>query len=199
MHEINNIINELPKHNSSHYQTRALDQIDTIVIHHSATPIATTAYSIAVYHVSYKRWPGIGYHFIVTNDGSILQTNDLKTSSTHAGGHNHYSIGICLIGNFMDEPPPHQQLEAAAALVSHLRDQLGTLSIQPHKHLNQTPCPGATWDSWFLQLDQPVEKPPIRSTDLTHLYEELVQTINLLQTTVLALGEILLAQEPSAD
>lgn len=189
--QITNITDELPRHKSKHYRTRSLGQIDTLVIHHSATPDTITARSIANYHVTTKDWPGIGYHFVITSDGEILQTNTLETASYHAGGSNNYSIGICLIGNFMDEPPPPQQINAATALIAYLRTQMGPLSLQPHRKLNQTACPGATWESWFPELDEPIEEPPICSSDLAHLYEELVQNANALQRNIMELGELI--------
>lgn len=155
--EINEIVNQLQKHPSKKYKQRPLSDIDTIVIHHTATRATTTIKAIARYHVAHKGWPGIAYHYCITASGEIFKTNTLTTISYHAYAHNEHTIGIVLIGDFTNAPPPQTQLMAAAELIAFLQDAFGDLPIMPHRHLSQTACPGNTWEQWLHELKTPVD------------------------------------------
>jgi hypothetical protein len=153
--EIIDIVDDLPKHDRLQYGSRPLSGIEILTIHHSASLASPTA--IATYHVDTKGWPGIGYHFLIMPDGTIYQTNKLTTLSYHAGSarapgdENYFSVGICLNGNFTDDPPPQAQLDAARLLVDYLQEFLGEKEIVPHGSMPgaQTQCPGNTQDQWL--------------------------------------------------
>ncbi len=59
--EIIDVADKLPKHATERYDTRTLDKITHIAIHHTAAPGNVTPERIAEYHVG-NGWPGIGYH-----------------------------------------------------------------------------------------------------------------------------------------
>lgn len=145
------IVDDLPKHPEKSYGVRSLNDVDVIVVHHSAVDADVTIHSLASYHVDGNGWPGIGYHFCIEEDGGIYQVNWLETRSYHAGGQNHRSVGICLLGNFQQEAPASIQLEALRFLIDYL--QKGDLShvgrVLPHRALNQTACPGNSVDGWW--------------------------------------------------
>lgn len=93
-----------------------------IVLHDSHTgPEVTTA--------DYLRTNGremglldIGYHFVIERDGYIRQTRNSTEVGSHLPMHNHYTIGICLIGgrdctpNFTDD-----QMDSLKFLVRRVR------------------------------------------------------------------------------
>jgi hypothetical protein len=70
-YEIVDIVDELPTHPIKEYNTRSLDAIDDLIIHHTVSPDSRTSEQIAVYHVNTKDWPGIAYHFVIGADGGI--------------------------------------------------------------------------------------------------------------------------------
>ncbi len=146
--KMENTIDALPKHPTNRYQTRALESIKYLVIHHTAVPPSVGTERIAQYHVDKKDWPGIGYHFFVAADGTIYQTNELTTISYHAQQVNPTSVGICLAGNFTDEIPTAAQLDSAAELCAYLLGELKLRveSVKGHKEFVSTQCPGAQWD-----------------------------------------------------
>ncbi len=74
-------------------------EIDTTkaVIHHTATPSNTTIESIRRYHIKEKGWDDIGYHFIIKQDGSVVEGRSMFKQGAHAKGRNDY-VGIALIG-----------------------------------------------------------------------------------------------------
>lgn len=138
------------------YQRRSQGAIRRLIIHHSATSPNLTVQRIAEFQTQRQNKPGIVYHFCLTAQGEIFQTQPLEVVATHAGAHSADSLGICLIGNFMDTPPPTPQVDAAATLLAQLASELG-LSLNPgtvlgYQELVNTQSPGATWPAWKSNL-----------------------------------------------
>ena len=146
--------NSLPKHKTKRYGRRSLSAIKYIAIHHSATT-GGSAETFAKSHIN-KDWPGIGYHFVIEKNGTIVWCNDLETISYHVGGHNTPSVGICMIGNFTKESPTQAQLESTYALVKTLMEMLNisTSNVKGHKEFpNQsTACPGLSMNNFRKEL-----------------------------------------------
>ena len=133
---------KLPKGRGKSYAKRELDQIDRIVIHHSATDDGSPE-AYARYHVESRGWPGIGYHFVIQKDGGIYQTNRLDTISYHVSGQNTNSIGICLTGNYDKQQPPAVQFQACAQLIAALRQNfVQELDLRAHADFSAKSCPG---------------------------------------------------------
>jgi N-acetyl-anhydromuramyl-L-alanine amidase AmpD len=141
------VADALPVHETERYRTRELSQIETFVIHHSATGPNTLPKTIAEYHVKQWDWPGIGYHYVIAADGLIYQTNDLETVSNQAANMNTRSVGICFLGYFMGKVPPPEQIDAGAHLLAWLLGELGLdlETVKGHREYMQTACPGDQW------------------------------------------------------
>lgn len=69
-----------------------------IIIHCSDSPQGRgdDASTIDRWHKE-RGWTGIGYHYVILEDGLIQEGRPLGTKGAHARGYNNY-IGICLIG-----------------------------------------------------------------------------------------------------
>ncbi|MBI2600039.1 N-acetylmuramoyl-L-alanine amidase, partial [Candidatus Daviesbacteria bacterium] len=50
---------------------RDLSQVNFLAIHHTAAPDTQTPEEIANYHIQNNGWGGIGYHFVITKDGTV--------------------------------------------------------------------------------------------------------------------------------
>jgi N-acetyl-anhydromuramyl-L-alanine amidase AmpD len=150
-HKIINIVDQLPHHPTATYQTRQLSDITHIAIHHSAGSGNASPADIARFHVNTREWPGIAYHFLIQPDGTIYQTQRLKTISWHVANNNKKLIGICLNGNFITIPPQQKQLDATKWLVAQLRNQFPNIEIKGHKDFpdQQTACPGDSYHQWL--------------------------------------------------
>lgn len=151
------LVTRLPRHPSLRYESRSLDQIDHLVIHHSAVAPEVGPDVIAGYHVTDLNWPGIGYHFVVYPDGHVAQTNALTTTTYHARQFNTSGVGIALLGNFDAMPPTVAQMEGAASVCAWLRRELGLPleAIQGHRELVNVTCPGRQWldgAAWKYEL-----------------------------------------------
>jgi hypothetical protein len=153
----------LPKHPTARYQTRPVAQIKSVVLHHSAVPASVGAARITQYQVEKQGWPGAGFHYFITGDGHIQQTQPLEVIAYHAGdANNPTSLGICLAGNFTDQPPTAAQLSATAQLIAWLlvKFNLPIEAIHSHKEYVVTACPGNQWDNgarWGEQLRRQVQ------------------------------------------
>ncbi|MEO0338111.1 MAG: peptidoglycan recognition family protein [Bacteroidota bacterium] len=144
--KVKNITKRLPTSRKRRYAPRLLEQIDQIVIHHSATTSGSPE-SYARHHVENNGWPGIGYHFVIQKDGEVFQTNELDTISYHVSGQNTNSIGICLTGHYDKQQPPTIQLQKCAQLVVALRQKfLRHLDIKGHRDFSTKTCPGNNLD-----------------------------------------------------
>jgi N-acetylmuramoyl-L-alanine amidase len=142
----------------------------TIVLHHSATSGGSVE-SIDAVHRQQKDaagnpWLGIGYHFVVGNghsmgDGEIRPTFRWKKqlAGAHAGKReeNEHGIGICLIGNFDDNPPTEKQVAAVRTLVKTLaaRYAIGRSRVLRHQDVGATLCPGRLFPWAQVQDDVP--------------------------------------------
>ncbi len=136
------------------YPTRSLGQIRQFVLNHTATPPTVTPQRIAEFQTQNQKRPrfGIAYHFCVTDAGEVYQTQPLTVVSDHAGQFNAESVGIALIGNFTDTPPPAAQISATAALIAQVAAQLNlpadASDIFGYSDLAVTESPGKTWAQW---------------------------------------------------
>ncbi len=144
----------LTQHSSKSYPMRTHADIKRIIVHHTATPPNVTVQRIAEFQVKNRGLPGIAYHFCVTDQGRVFQTQYLETVSAHAGAHSQDSVGVCLIGNFMNAAPPKTQLNATAPLLAQIATMLGLSADQifGYNEIVTTGSPGATWPTWKKTL-----------------------------------------------
>ncbi|MBI1880038.1 MAG: N-acetylmuramoyl-L-alanine amidase [Chloroflexi bacterium] len=159
---IQNITNQLKRDPNQQFPTHSLDQIQMIIIHHTAVAPTVGADRIAEHRVDKQGWPGIGYHYFITYDGQIQQTNELATAATHAGNYNPMAIGICFAGDFTTAIPTAAQIDAGAQLIAWLLPQfkLSLDAVFGYKQLVNTQSPGLQWDGeapWGDQLKQKIQ------------------------------------------
>lgn len=102
---------------------RSLDQVVKLAIHHSVTNTAgktprQQADEIANIHKN-RGWAGVGYHFIIARDGTVLYVGDIGTGRANVTANNEKVIGICLAGDFTKELPSAHQILAANRLCNY--------------------------------------------------------------------------------
>jgi len=75
-------------------------KIDKIAVHCSASPQGRgdDANTIDRWHQSNPGWGGIGYHYVILEDGTVLKGRWLDFMPIHAKGYNAGAIAICRIG-----------------------------------------------------------------------------------------------------
>ena len=160
--EINNIIAELPWHESRTWSKRGMAAIKKIVVHQSLTTYTKTTLSgINNYHIkpgpqnhiSPNGAPHICYHYGIEGDGKVSHLNHLSSTVWHAKGQNTSSIGILVVGDFdgptytgKDVNPTEEQSDSLRKLLNYLMDY-ETLSLTPqdvycHNDFGKENCPG---------------------------------------------------------
>jgi hypothetical protein len=170
---ITDITTDLPRRlNTPMYHTRPLKNITKIVVHYDAVPVpppakeGKSAYNPiaryidqAKYHIN-RNWNegpgpivkgfGLMYHYRVSADGQIYQTQPENAILWHARAANQVSLAICCDLGPGQTPPP-AQIAALRSLLDHLcyhrpafpasrKDVYGHGELQ--KEGNHTPCPG---------------------------------------------------------
>jgi N-acetylmuramoyl-L-alanine amidase len=129
-------------------QTRALTDVDLVVIHCTELPDLATAreYGERIVHAS---GTGNSGHHYIDRDGGVFRYVPEERVAHHVRGHNEHSVGIELVntGRYPDwldsrrqamtEPYPPAQIDALLALLTHLRGTLPNLrSIAGHEDLD---------------------------------------------------------------
>ena len=111
-----------------------------IILHH-ADAKNCSAEDIHRWHLN-NGWSGAGYHFLVRKDGKIYRLRPEDKVGAHAYGSNYNSIGICFEGNFMEEDMPAEQIKAGQELVAYLKNKYNITTVQAHRDVCATSCPG---------------------------------------------------------
>ena len=137
--DVRDVMAGLPQHESKRWATRDASTIRRIVVHHTGSSTTATPEELARQAVNQNK-PGIPYHFLVTGDGVIYQTQPLtrivrqNLSSGINQTINADSIAVALAGNFRrdrDVEPADAQRQAAAQLIAWLIAQQRLGSIVP--------------------------------------------------------------------
>lgn len=118
---------------------------NTVVIHHSAQPLATnqTMNDLQNIHMNVNRWADIGYHYGIDRNGVIYEGRNLQVRGASVAEHNTGVIGVVVMGNFELERPTKPQIQALQALVNWLAATYSLTHLAGHREFNpQSVCPG---------------------------------------------------------
>lgn len=134
---------------------------NAIVIHHVGVPDGdTSAAAIHKAHLA-NGWAGIGYHYVIRKNGTIERGRPLPTVGAHAQGHNYDTIGINVTGNFDKERPTKEQITSLERLIAALCNiyhiDPGVTTIEGHRDVNATDCPGNHLYDLLPQIRQDVK------------------------------------------
>jgi hypothetical protein len=125
-----------------------------LTIHHTAGAAsevdpAAVMRSIQSYHIDVNGWCDIGYHFLVSHNGTIFQGRDtVLRQGAHVGGHNQDNVGISLMGNFETETVGSSQWNGLVRIASWLSNTYSIAKDRNHILGHQewpvqsTLCPG---------------------------------------------------------
>ena len=113
---------------------------ERIILHH-ADAKSCSAEDIHRWHLN-NGWSGAGYHFLVRKDGTIYRVRPEDKVGAHAYGANYDSLGICFEGDYKEEIMQEEEIKAGRELVNFLKNKYGINTVQVHKNVNATNCPG---------------------------------------------------------
>lgn len=162
---------------------RKPNEVKYLVIHHTVTSHDATPDDIALLHKA-RGWAGIGYHFVITKDGTVYYVGDVGTARANVLNMNEKVIGISLIGDFTKHLPSDAQILSAHLLCKFFLDNKAVwtglvdwdTSVKGHKELQATQCPGNDWKDTssclFNRIKNnipytPVENPSTPETPVT--------------------------------
>lgn len=126
---------------------------DTIIIHCTATRAGRDFHvgDMRVWHQQ-RGWADIGYHYLITLDGTIEAGRDIDLVGSHCHGHNIGSVGICYVGGLDADGKPadtrtQAQRKALARLIWRLTLEAmnhgwSVPKVRGHRDFNHTKeCP----------------------------------------------------------
>ena len=92
-----------------------------IILHCSDSPQGRddNASTIHRWHLE-RGWSGIGYHYVILEDGAVDRGRPEYWQGAHTKGYNSKSLGVCMIGldSFTDA-----QIESARSLISNIMQE----------------------------------------------------------------------------
>lgn len=137
--------------------------VERLIIHCSDTPASMDigADTIRDWHVNLNGWSDIGYHYVITRDGTIQLGRDLdgdgnveEEIGAHAYGYNKGSIGICMIGGRPSCNFTAAQWDSLEFLVTDIlgRHNLPKSAVIGHNDVSDKTCPNFDAKEWAKTL-----------------------------------------------
>lgn len=142
---------------------RAPSVVTDFIVHHGAGPRDESPLAIDAQHRS-QGWVGIGYTWVIGEDGTIYQGRPINMVPAAAEDYNTASVDVCLTGNFQSDdpgytgPPTSAQMQSLYALCVDAHQQIPSIErIIGHRDVAgmendpsvATACPG---DKLYEQL-----------------------------------------------
>jgi len=118
-------------------------EIDRIIVHCAYTPadMDIGVAEIERWHKD-RGWNQVGYHYVIRRDGTVERGRDEGVQGAHVRGHNHDSIGVCLVGGKPEFNFTWAQLTALRNLVYELQDRHPNITIHGHNEFDASKtCP----------------------------------------------------------
>ena len=123
-------------------------QINKIIVHCTATPEGrdVSIDEIRRWHVEDRNWSDIGYHWIVTLNGTLEEGRPEYRNGAHAKGFNKNSIGVCYVGGVDENLDPKDtrtdaQKETLKCILEDLKDRYPRAQIIGHRDVSSKACP----------------------------------------------------------
>lgn len=109
------------------------------------------------WHVEERGWSDIGYHYVITRNGVVVQGRSLDKIGAHVKGHNKGTIGICLVGGkggtahdkFRENFTKEQDF-ALRKLIDELKDRFVSINkVSGHNEYAAKACPCFNVQEWI--------------------------------------------------
>lgn len=126
-----------------------IQHVACFVLHHSESHANKTLEQLRKEHRA-RGMDDIGYHWIIRNGRAEagrpmgfqgahvkVEWRDKSGEVIHSWGRNRDTLGIALVGNYLLEPPPEEQVEACAQLLDGLSGIYGQLPIYAHRDVEE--------------------------------------------------------------
>ncbi|VDP87222.1 unnamed protein product [Echinostoma caproni] len=108
--------------------------------------------------------PGIGFNFMIGNDGTVYEGRGLNYEGSHTHGHNMHTYGIAFLGSYPLNFPAVTPLQAFWYLIKYLQFKKmlpDDFRLKTHRDLHPDDCPGlalqALMHTWSQGTPNPEE------------------------------------------
>ena len=104
-----------------------------------------------------RGWLKIGYHYVITRDGTIEEGRDRDVMGAHVKEYNATSVGICLVGGVDDDNTPEdnftpEQYEALSSHINYLKEIYPDAEVVGHNTLySGKACPSFNVEAWWIK------------------------------------------------
>lgn len=138
------------------YEGSLADIYTMVVLHHSviyAADDVSTLLEVQNLHRNDRKWADVGYHYLIGKNGVVYEGRPVNVRGVHVAGYNTGSVGVCLLGNFMEELPTEAQLQSTRTVINWLTSTLLLTQLGPHRAFNDnTVCPGDNFLPYLSEL-----------------------------------------------
>ena len=142
---IEDVVERLPR-DSQRFVQRETDDVEFIVINHTAAPPITPLQTIAA--AFHRRLPGILYQFFIASNGAIYQTQPLMEVVDGKVPYIAQAINIGFAGEFNDDIPTPAQIKSGRQLIAWLMEEFPQLTLASIRGVNEFinhTSPGEQW------------------------------------------------------
>lgn len=117
-------------------------EINKIIVHCSDTPKGRNddVEDIRRWHKN-RGWSDVGYHYVITLDGTIQEGRKEEIKGAHCEGNNSDSIGICYIGGKEGDTRTTEQKVSLVYLIGYLKNKHKGAIVYGHKDFSTKLCP----------------------------------------------------------
>ena len=116
--------------------------ITKIIVHCADTPEGRNddVEDIRRWHKA-KGWSDVGYHYVITLDGTIQEGRKEDIIGANCKGHNKDSIGICYIGGKVGDTRTTEQKISLVHLIGYLKNKYKGAVAYGHRDFSTKSCP----------------------------------------------------------
>lgn len=100
--------------------------VSTVFLHHTVTPVSNDPIADTRKVTNYSKYVDVPYTVIVHPDGTIMTgryLNGVPALGAHTAGHNSSSLGVAVIGNYVNEQPSEVAIDSIARVLKSFIDQ----------------------------------------------------------------------------
>lgn len=136
-------------------QFKPRETTEAVFVHCSATKAGQDVgvREIRQWHKE-QGWLDVGYHYIIKRDGTVEEGRDVDAVGSHAKGHNHNSVGVCLVGGIDDKGNTEAnftpaQMDALRPLLESLLEKYEGSVLRAHHDVAPKACPSFDLKRWW--------------------------------------------------
>lgn len=118
-----------------------------LILHHAGTSGGGAARVRAIqnFHMDSRGWRDIAYHYLIDSDGTVFEGRTWGVVGGATKGHNMTSHAVCMLGNFNNEQPTPEAVDALIEVVQwgHREGYVPLEITGGHRDYRPTTCPGS--------------------------------------------------------